>query len=121
LHQTLGKGDIELTPEHVRMAYGKKVGSLLEFLRDLLGLDDIPDYNDIVRRQFEAHIAQHAYNADQLNFLGMIQNIFIQRHRLQLADLYDSPFTSFGVDAVERFFSQEQIREIIHLTETLAA
>ena len=121
LHHHLGKGEIELTPEHVRMAYGIKVGSLIEFLRNLLGLDDIPDYNDIVRRQFEEHIAKHAYNADQLKFLSMVQNIFVQRHRLQLADLYDAPFTSFGVDAVERFFSQEQIHEIMHLTQTLAA
>ncbi len=98
-----------------------KVGSLIEFLRDLLDLDGIPDYNDIVRRQFEAHIAKHPYNADQLNFLSTVQNVFLQRRHLQLADLYDSPFTSFGVDAVERLFTSEQVDEIINLANTLAA
>jgi type I restriction enzyme R subunit len=121
LHNDLGKGDIELTPEHVRMAYGMKVGSLIEFLRQQLDLDGIPDYNDIIRRQFQEYIARHAYNADQLKFLSMVQNTFIQRHHLHMADLYDSPFTNLGKDAVERLFTTEQIHEIMHLTNTLAA
>jgi type I restriction enzyme, R subunit len=121
LHNDLGKSDIELTPEHVRVAYGIRVGSLIEFLRQQLDLDGIPDYNDIIRRQFQEYIARHAYNADQLKFLSMVQNTFIQRHRLQMADLYDSPFTNLGKDAVERLFTTEQIHEIMHLTNTLAA
>jgi type I restriction enzyme R subunit len=121
LHRDLGEGDIELSTENIRKAYKKKVGSLIEFLRDLLELDGIPDYNEIVQRQFQEHIAKHHYNADQLKFLSMVQNVFLQRHCLQLADLYDSPFTSLGVDAVERLFTSEQIHEIVHFANTLAA
>lgn len=121
LHQTLGGEGLELTPEHIRMAYGTKVGSLIEFLRFSLALDGIPDYNDLIRRQFDKHIAQHSYNADQLKFLSLVQNVFLHRHRLQLADLYDAPFTSLGEDAVERLFTTEQVQAIIDLANTLAA
>lgn len=121
LHSKLGQGDIELTTEHVRMAYGLKVGSLIEFLRNVLELDDIPDYNDIVQRQFEEHMRKHGYNAEQRKFLRMVQNVFLQRHHLELVDLYKEPFSKLGVDAVERIFSAEQINAIIHLTNNLAA
>jgi type I restriction enzyme R subunit len=119
LHQTLGGEGLELTPEHIRMAYGTKVGSLIEFLRFSLALDGIPDYNDIIRRQFTKHIQQHSYNKDQLKFLSLVQNVFLQRRHLQLADLYDAPFASLGEDAVERLFTPEQIQVIIDLTDTL--
>lgn len=122
LHKDLGQGETELTEEHIRMAYGMKVGSLIEFVRNLLELDGIPDYNDIVRRQFQSYIEQHVtFNADQLRFLSALQSFFLQRRRLQLADLYQEPFTRFGADAVERLFTAEQIKEIINFTNSLAA
>src|SRR5205814_5770630 len=39
LRRTLGSGDIELSEENIRKAYGMKVGSLLEFLRNLFELE----------------------------------------------------------------------------------
>lgn len=121
LHRELGQGEAELTQEHVRMAYGMKIGSLIEFMRNLLDLNSIPDYNDIVRRQFEKHIASHTYNADQLRFLSALQNFFLRKRRLQIIDLYQEPFTVFGADAVEHLFTSEQIEEIINFTNSLAA
>ena len=121
LHQDLSSGDIELTEENIRKAYGMKVGSLLEFLRNLFDLETIPDYKDIVHRQFETYISVHQYNADQMRFLRAVQSVFLQRHRLKLLDLYESPFTSFGNDAIERLFTQEQVNDILAFTDTLAA
>ncbi len=120
LRQTLGAGDIELSESNVRKAYGLKVGSLIEFLRHLLGLESIPDYSDIVRRQFALYRESHTFNADQLRFLGVLENTFVQRRRVSLPDLYDSPFTGFGKDAVERWFTEDQISDILAFTNTLA-
>ena len=117
----LGNGDLELSEENIRRAYGLKVGSFLGFLRDLLALSNIPDYQDIVRRQFEIYISGHHFNGDQILFLRAIQNVFLQKRRLQLLDLYESPFTAFGTDAVERLFTSEQIHDILNFTNTLAA
>ncbi|GAC1365983.1 MAG: DEAD/DEAH box helicase family protein [Ktedonobacteraceae bacterium] len=121
LHKDLGQGEVELTEEHIRMAYGMKIGSLIEFVRNLLGLEGIPDYNDIVRHLFTDYIAQHPFNSDQLRFLSALQSFFLQRRRLHLVDLYQEPFTRFGVDAVERLFTKEQIEELINFTNSLAA
>jgi len=119
LRQELGGGDLELTEDNVRKAYGLKVGSLLEFLRRLLEIEDIPDYREIVRRQFEGFMGAHPFNADQMRFLRAVQNVFLQRKRLALPDLYAPPLTSFGADAVERWFTPEQVDEMLTFVNTL--
>ncbi len=119
LRQELGGGDVELSEANIRKAYGLKVGSLLEFLRRLLEVGGIPDYHDIVRRQFEGFIAGHPFSADQIRFLRAVQNVFLQRRRLTLADLYEPPLTSFGADAADRLFSPAQVAEVLAFVETL--
>jgi type I restriction enzyme, R subunit len=121
LHLDLSSGDVELKEENIRKAYGMKVGSLLEFLRNLFDLETIPDYKDIVRRQFEVYIAGHQFDADQIRFLRAVQNVLLQKHHLELLDLYESPFTNFGIDAVERLFTTKQVNDILAFTDTLAA
>jgi type I restriction enzyme R subunit len=119
LRHTLGGEDLHLNEANIRKAYALKVDSLLAFLRHLFGLEGLPDYGDIVRRQFGEYIARQPFNADQARFLRAVENVFLQRHRLKAADLYDPPFTSFGRDAVERLFSEQQISEMLSFTESL--
>jgi type I restriction enzyme, R subunit len=121
LRHDLTEGEFELSEDNICKAYGKKVGSLLQFLRELFEFEDLPDYQDVVRRQFQVYINQQPYNADQLRFLRAVENVFLQKRRLQLLDLYESPFTAFGTDAVERLFTPEQVRDILSFTDTLAA
>ena len=121
LRGKLGAKDIQLSTDNIRKAYGLKVGSLLGFIRHLLELEALPDYESIVKRRFEQYIATHHYNADQLRFLSAMQSVFLQKRRLQLADLYEGPFESFGMNAVERYFTPQEVEELLALTEQLAA
>ncbi|MBM4465730.1 MAG: DEAD/DEAH box helicase [Chloroflexi bacterium] len=119
LRQELGSDGVELSEANIRKAYGLKVGSLLEFLRRLLEIEGLPDYQDIVRRQFAGYIAGRPFNADQIRFLRAVQNVFLQRRRLELADLYEPPLTSFGHDAAERWFTEDQVRDMLAFVDTL--
>ncbi len=119
LRHTLGGADLYLTETNIRRAYPFKVDSLLAFLRYLLGLEGLPDYQDIVRRQFADYIARHPFNADQIRFLRAVENVFVQKRRLEVADLYDPPFSSFGQDAVERWFSEAQVEDLLAFVGTL--
>jgi len=38
-----------------------------------------------------------------------------------MADLYDEPLDRFGEDAVERWFTEQDVQELLALTERLAA
>ena len=120
LRQTLGAGDLEIIEGNIHKAFGFKVGSLIEFVRQLLELDGVPDYADIVRHQFDQYVVAHPFNADQTRFLRALQNVFVQKRRLQLADLYAPPLSAFGADAVERYFTPEQVQDVLAFTATLA-
>ncbi len=122
LRRELGSGDVELTTDNIRKAYGLKVGSLLAFLRHILELYSLPDYETIVRRRFEQHIARHQYNADQIRFMRAVQSVFLQkRQKLQAADLYEGSLQTFGLNAVDRLFTPGDVDELLALTEELAA
>jgi type I restriction enzyme R subunit len=121
LHRELGRDDIQLSSRNIRLAYGLRVDNFLAFLRHLLALDAIPDYHQVVQRGFERHIHAHNYNAEQIRFLRSVQEVFLAKHSLVEADLYDPPLTNFGRNAVERFFTPLEIGDLLHLTESLAA
>jgi type I restriction enzyme R subunit len=119
LRHELSKQGIELSQENIYKAYGFKAGSLLEFVRRLLEIDALPDYDEIVRRRFATFISEHTFNGDQIRFLRAVQSVFLQKRKLALHDLYSAPLTSFGQNAVERFFTEEEIRGILAFTDTL--
>ena len=121
LHRELGRDDIQLSSRNIRIAYGLRVDNFLAFLRHLLALDAIPDYPQVVQRGFERHIQAHNYNAEQIRFLRSVQEVFLAKRTLVEADLYDPPLTNFGRNAVERFFTPQEIGDLLHLTESLAA
>jgi antitoxin HicB len=104
---------------NILQAYAKKVGSLLEFLRWLLELDGLPDYKEIVQRQFSDYIEAHPLSADQIRFLRAVQAVFTRKRRLQPADLYDPPLTAFGQDAGERWFAREQVEGMLAFAKGL--
>lgn len=95
--------------------------NFLGFLRQVLALETLPDYRQVVTRAFERFIATHHYNADQIRFLRSVQEVFLKNKKLVEADLYEPPLTVFGRNAVERFFTPEEIRELLALAEALAA
>jgi type I restriction enzyme, R subunit len=121
LHRELGRDDIQLSSRNILLAYGLRVDNFLAFLRHLLALESIPDYPQLVQRGFERHIQAHNYNAEQIRFLRSVQEVFLKNRSLVEADLYEPPLTNFGRNAVDRFFTPQEIQDLLQLTETLAA
>ena len=48
-----------------------------------------------------------------------VQSVFLQKRHLETADLYEPPLDMFGADAVEKLFTETEMRGIIELTKTL--
>lgn len=46
--------------------------------------------------------------------------MFLQRRKLELADLYEDPLTSFGLNAVDKLFSECDLAELVSLVKRLA-
>lgn len=117
----LGADNIQLSQSNIRKAFKLKVNSLLSFVRELLELEMIPDYDDIVTRNFEEYISQGLFNGDQIRFLRAVQKVFLQKRKLELADLYEAPLDNFGDDAVEKWFNEEQVNDLINFIDRFAA
>ncbi|MEG3988565.1 type I restriction-modification enzyme R subunit C-terminal domain-containing protein [Microcoleus sp. S28C3] len=121
MRQELGGGNVQLSESNIRKAFNLKVNSLLAFLRELMEIEALPDYQEVVRRNFEEFISQRQFNANLIRFLRAVQNVFLKNRRLEVADLYEEPLDRFGQDAVERWFREKQVDELIEFTERLAA
>ena len=120
LEVELGTDEISLDDENMLKAFGVRVGSLVDFLKHVLKIEALPSYETVVRRAFDGFILEHNYNADQSRFLRVVQSVFMQRRKLDLADLYEEPFTNFGANAVEKLFGEDEIVELIDLAKRLA-
>jgi type I restriction enzyme R subunit len=123
LTKELGEGDLEVTPENLKKVFAHTADSFLGLVRQVLDMQYLPDYKDLVARQFETYVTQHApaYNADQIRFLRAVQSVFLQKRHLETADLYDAPaLVGFGQDAVERWFTENEVKEVVEFANRMA-
>ena len=77
------------------------------YVHAVLGLDNLPDYDEVVRRQFQAFISTHEYNADQINFLRALQSVFIQKRKIERVDLYAPPLSRFGAPMISPWSARQ--------------
>lgn len=88
-----------------------------------IGVSDYCLYREngeVLARQPETYIPQHNYNADQIRFLRAVQSMFLQKRHLEIADLYDAPaLVGFGQDAVERWFTEKEVKEVVEFANRM--
>jgi len=121
LTRELGEGDLEVTPENLKKVFAHTADSFLGLVRQVLDMQYLPDYKDLVTRQFDTYVTQHNYNADQIRFLRAVQSVFLQKRHLETADLYDAPaLVGFGQDAVERWFTESEVKEVVEFANKMA-
>ena len=120
LTKVLGEGDLEVTPENLKKVFAHTADSFLGLVRQVLDMQTLPDYKDLVARQFESYVTQHNYNADQIRFLRAVQSVFLQKRHLETADLYEPPLDMFGADAVERWFTEKEVKEVVEFANKMA-
>ncbi|MDP1547337.1 MAG: hypothetical protein Q8L87_15110, partial [Anaerolineales bacterium] len=75
----LGEGDLEVTPENLKKVFAHTADSFLGLVRQALDMQTLPDYKDLVARQFETYVTQHNYNADQTEAQEWTEQVFIVR------------------------------------------
>jgi type I restriction enzyme R subunit len=120
LTKELGEGDLEVTPENLKKVFAHTADSFLGLVRQVLDMQYLPDYKDLVARQFETYVTQHNYNADQIRFLRAVQSVFLQKRHLETTDLYEPPLDMFGADAVERWFTEKEVKEVVEFANRMA-
>jgi type I restriction enzyme, R subunit len=120
LETTLNGPDLYITEETLQKAFKQNEGTLVQFIKTVLGLYKFPDPKTKVEEAFKTFMVEKNYlNADQVNFLRTIQTVFIRKHHIEYSDLFEPPFTNFGVTAPIPLFQDEDLKEVIQLCTDL--
>lgn len=120
LETTLNGPDLYITEETLQKAFKQNEGTLVQFIKTVLGLYKFPDPKTKVAVAFKTFMVEKNYlNADQVNFLRTIQTVFIRKHHIEYSDLFEPPFTNFGVTAPIPLFQDEDLKEVIQLCTDL--
>ncbi len=84
-------------------------------IRSIIGL-----HAEAVNARFERFVQEHNLNAKQLRFLQMLQNHLTRYGSIEIARLYDTPFTTIDAGGLDGVFSDEkQISEILNILALL--
>ncbi len=122
LRKDLSVRDVQLSTDNILKAYGWRVNSFLGFMRHLLDLEELPNYESVVVKEFDEFITEHHYTGDQILFLRTLQTEFLKKNKIEMADLYNLPsIMKFGDAAVDRWFSENDKTKILRFTEKIAA
>lgn len=119
LEQTLNSQDLFITEVTLQKAYKRK-GTLVEFIKSILGLYKFPDPEEKIEEAFKTFMIEKNYlNADQVNFLRTMQTMLTKKHHIEFSELYEPPFTNFGPKAPIPLFRKEELDEVLKMCKSL--
>ncbi|MBN2483986.1 MAG: DEAD/DEAH box helicase family protein [Candidatus Omnitrophica bacterium] len=117
LEDTLNSPELYINEDNLRKTYACPYGSFLQFIKSILGLYKFPEPEEIINESFNTYVIErnnhYALTAEQIRFLRTIKNVFAKKKHIEYDDLFEPPFTQFGIDAATRLFSEEELQEII--------
>ena len=117
LEDSLNSPELYITEETLQKAFKQHKGTLVQFIKKILGIYEFPDSNKQIADAFKAFIVEKNYlNSDQVNFLRTIQTVFVKKHHIEHGDFFEPPFTNFGTNAP---ITDEDLREAIQLCSNL--
>jgi type I restriction enzyme, R subunit len=120
LAQTLNQADLFVTEDVLRQVYDRSDGTLIDFLRHILGLARLVSKEEEISAAFEDFMAAHpAFSAKQIHFLLTVRSAVLRRARLTVKDLEQPPFNRVGV--VHRLFEESELAEILDFANQLVA
>lgn len=83
-------------------------------IRSIIGLNA-----EAVQKQFDDFVQRNNLKAKQIRFLSLLKNHLTKYGTVEIARLYEPPFTDIDTNGIEGVFSDEiQIRELIQILET---
>jgi type I restriction enzyme R subunit len=120
LEKTLNSPELYVTEETLQKAYKQSKGTLVQFIKKILGLYEFPDPEKQIEEAFKTFMIEKNYlNADQVNFLRTIQTVFTKKHHIEYSDLYEPPFTNFGPNAPVPLLQKDDVDEVLNMCRSL--
>ncbi len=121
LEETLNSPELYITEDVLQKAFNQSKGTLVQFIKNILGLYKFPDPAVRIKDAFNTYIIENSrhYSADQLNFIRTVQTVFSKKKHIEYTELFDAPFTNFGINAPMPMFTENELNDFINLCGAL--
>ncbi len=121
LELTLNNPELYITEDVLQKVFSQNKGTLVQFIKNILGLYKFPDPKERIRDAFNTYIIENSrhYSADQLNFIRTVQTVFSRKKHIEYTELFDAPFTNFGINAPMPMFTENELNDFINICGTL--
>ena len=118
LEKTLNSADLYITEDNLKKIYEQHRGTLVQFIKKILGLYEFPDPKQRIKEAFSTFIIEKNFlNANQINFVRTLETVLISKKHIEFDDFFNPPFTNVGV--VTNLFKKQDLDEIVELCKTL--
>lgn len=117
LEETLNSPELYVTEDVLQKVFNQNRGTLVQFIKNILGLYKFPDPEVRIKDAFNTYVIEHNkhYSADQLNFIRTLQTVFAKKKHIEYSELFDAPFTNFGVNAPMPMFTENELQDFIKI------
>lgn len=121
LELTLNNPELYITEDVLQKVYTQNKGTLVQFVKNILGLYKFPDPAVRIKDAFDTYIIENSrhYSADQLNFIRTVQTVFSRKKHIEYTELFDAPFTNFGINAPMPLFTENELNDFINICGVL--
>ncbi|MBK5194456.1 MAG: DEAD/DEAH box helicase family protein [Proteiniphilum sp.] len=111
-----------ITIDLLRKVYNHRKAALVQFIKHILGIEQLETFAESVTKEFDDFIAKHSYlTSRQLQFLDLLKNFVLEKGDVSKRNLIESPFTMLHPEGIRGIFNQKEIDEILRLTEKVLA
>ncbi len=118
LSETLNQADLFITEDVLRDVYQQPSVNLPEFMKHILDIARLPDWEDQINAAFNQFIQDHGFmSASQINFLRAIRAAVLKHAKISREMLHKAPLSRVG--QVENLFAPQEIEEIINFANNL--
>ena len=111
-----------ITIDLLRRVYDNRKAELLQFIKHILGIEQLETFAVIVTNAFDDFVSNHSYlTSRQLQFLDLIKNYVLEKGEISKRNLIESPFTMIHPEGIRGIFNRTEINEILSLTQKVLA
>ena len=108
LEETLNGDDLTLSDDVLKQFY---TGTFVNFIKEIFGLYKEQTPEETIDEAFNTFLVENnkQYNADQFNFIRTIKSVFMKKKHIEFSDLFEPPFSNFGIHAPVPLFQKEEL------------
>lgn len=118
LEKALNSPDLYITEENLKKIYEQHRGTMVQFIKKILGLYEFPDPKQKIKEAFSTFVVKKNYlNANQVNFVRTLATVFSSKKHIDFEDFFNPPFTNIGIPTT--LFKKEELMEMVGLCKKL--